>query len=34
MKYVMDGEVGWTPVMRRRKKSARSKESVSSGNLN
>ena len=35
LKYVKDGEVGWTPaVRRRRKKSARSKESESSGNLN
>ena len=35
VKYVKDGEVGWTPVMRRRrKKNARSEESESSGNLN
>ena len=29
-----DGEVGWTPVVRRWKKSARSEESDSSGDLN
>ena len=35
MNYVKDGEVGWTPVVRRRrKKSARSEEIESSGNLN
>ena len=35
VKYVNDGEVGWTPVVRsRRKKSARSEDSDSSGNLN
>ena len=32
VKYVMDGEVGWTPVVRRRRK--KSEESESSGNLN
>ena len=32
MKYVKDGEVGWTPVVRRRrKKCARSEKSESSG---
>ena len=35
VKYVKDGAVCWTPVVRkRRKKSARSEESKSSGNLN
>ena len=35
IKYITDGEVGWTLVMRRRRKmSARSKEIVSSRNLN
>ena len=35
VKCVKDGDVGWTPVMgRKRKKSARSEESKSSGNLN
>ena len=35
MKYVKDGEVDWIQVVRRvRKKSARSEESESSGNLN
>ena len=35
VKYVKDEEVGWTSVVRRRKKkSARSEESESSGNLN
>ena len=35
VKYVKDGAVGWIPVVRkRRKKSARSEESKSSGNLN
>ena len=34
VKYVKDGEVGCTPVVRRRKKIARSEESESSGNLN
>ena len=34
-KYEKDGEVSWTPVVRRRKKPiARSEESDSSGNLN
>ena len=33
--YVKDGEVGWTPVVRRRrKKSVRSEEIESSENLN
>ena len=33
--YVKDGEVSWTPVVRWwRRKSARSEESESSGNLN
>ena len=32
VKYVKNGEVGWTPVVRRRKKSARSEESENSGN--
>ena len=34
MKYVMNGEVGWTLAVRRRKKNARSEESVSNRNLN
>ena len=34
VKYEKDGKVDWTPVMRRRKKSVRSKENDSSGNLN
>ncbi len=35
VKYVKDGELGWIPVVRRRrKKSARSEESESSGNVN
>ena len=35
VEYVEDGEVGWTRVVRRRrKKSARSEESESSENLN
>ena len=35
MKYVKDGEVVWSPVVRRkRKKSAWSEESESNGNLN
>ena len=35
VKYVKDGEVGWTPDVRRwRKKSTRSEENESSGNLN
>ena len=35
IKYVKDGEVGWTPVVRRRrKKSPRSEEGESSGDLN
>ena len=34
VKYVKDGAVGWTPVVRRKKKSARSEASESSGNLN
>ena len=33
VKYVKDGVVGWTPVLRRRKKSTRSEQSESSGNL-
>ena len=33
--YIKDGEVGWTPVVRRRrKKCARSEESESSGYVN
>ena len=34
MKYVKDEEVGWTPVVKRRKKSARSEDGGNSGNLN
>ena len=35
MKYVKDDEVGWTPVVRRRrKKSARSVDGIDSRNLN
>ena len=34
MKYMKDGEVGWTPVVVRRKKSARSKDGDESENLN
>ena len=35
VKYVNDGELGWTPVVRKRmKKCARSEESERSGNLN
>ena len=32
VKYIKDGEVGWTPDVRRRKKNARREESESRGN--
>ena len=34
MEYVKDGKGGWIPVVRRRKKSARSEDGDDSGNLN
>ena len=34
VKNVKDGEVGWTQVVRRRKKSSRSEKTESCGNLN